>query len=330
MSLRLIQLRNDDGTRCVVASDASGIGQRVAGVTTTYELANIAISTGATLVAAATSRLTGEPIDVAQAQAQGRLLAPIDHPDSAHVYLTGTGLTHLGSAEGRDKMHKAAAGGTLTDSMRMFNMGLEGGKPKGDAIGVQPEWFYKGDGSNICASDTSLPSPGFALDGSEEPEIAGIYVIDADGNPRRLGYCLANEFSDHITERGNYLWLAHSKLRCAGLGAELLTGELPSDVRGTSRILRDGKTIWEKPFLTGEANMSHSLANLEYHQFKNATFRRPGDVHVHFFGTATLSFSDGIATRTGDVFEIEAPPFKLPLRNKLAITTEPTLKITAL
>lgn len=63
--------------------------------------------------------------------------------------------------------------------------------------------------------------------------------------------------------------------------------------------------------------MSHSIANLEHHHFKYALFRRPGDIHVHFFGTATLSFSEGIATRPGDVFEIEAAPFGLPLRNRL-------------
>ena len=61
--------------------------------------------------------------------------------------------------------------------------------------------------------------------------------------------------------------------------------------------------------------MSHSIANLEHHHFKYAQFRRPGDVHVHFFGTATLSFADGIATREGDVFEVSAEPFTLPLRN---------------
>ena len=63
--------------------------------------------------------------------------------------------------------------------------------------------------------------------------------------------------------------------------------------------------------------MSHSLANLEWHQFKYAQFRRPGDVHVHFFGTATLSFADGFTTAPGDEFEIEASPFSLPLRNRL-------------
>lgn len=43
----------------------------------------------------------------------------------------------------------------------------------------------------------------------------------------------------------------------------------------------------------------------------------PASVHVHFFGTATLSFSDGVTTRDGDVFEIEADAFSLPVRNPL-------------
>ena len=97
-------------------------------------------------------------------------------------------------------------------------------------------------------------------------------------------------------ERQNYLWLAHSKLRQCSFGPELLLGDLPDDVRGTSRIRRGKKVIFEQPFLTGEANMSHSIANLEAHHFKYAGFRRPGDVHVHIFGTATLSFAAGFKT----------------------------------
>jgi hypothetical protein len=244
---------------------------------------------------------------------------PIDHVDPAHLILTGTGLTHLGSAEGRDKMHKAAqAGEQLTDSMRMFLMGVEGGKPAEGVVGAQPEWFYKGDGSHVVGPGAPLTSPAFAQDGGEEPEIAGVYIIGADGTPHRLGFCLANEFSDHIVERGNYLWLAHSKLRQAALGPELLTGELPADVRGASRILRGNEIVWEKPFLSGEANMSHTIANLEHHHFKYDIFRRPGDVHVHFFGTATLSFSEGFQTQLGDIFEIGAAPFLYPVRNSLA------------
>lgn len=313
--MRLVQYRTPTGERELACLDGDK-ATRVEGVDSTYALARAALAEGQSLADAATAR-TGAAVDLSSAEAEGRLLAPIDHPDPAHCFLTGTGLTHLGSAEGRDKMHRDASGGNVTDSMRMFRMGLEGGKPATGETGVQPEWFYKGDGSCIVAPRADLPSPDFALDGSEEPEIAGIYLIDDRGRPRRLGYALANEFSDHVTEKGNYLWLAHSKLRAAALGAELLLGELPQDVRGTSRIVRGNETIWERPFLSGEANMSHSIANLEHHHFKYGLFRRPGDVHVHFFGTATLSFAENVTTREGDVFEIEASPFAIPLRNRM-------------
>jgi hypothetical protein len=207
---------------------------------------------------------------------------------------------------------------------------VESGKPAPGETGCQPEWFYKGDGGCLVASGRELTSPHFALDSGEEPEIAGIYIIDGEGNPRRLGFALANEFSDHVTERGNYLWLAHSKLRPAAVGPELLLGELPQQVRGTSRILRDGAVIWEKPFVSGEEGMSHSIGNLEHHHFKYELFRRPGDVHVHFFGTATLSFADGIQTEEGDLFEIAADPFLLPLRNRLRRADPPRFEVQPL
>lgn len=76
--------------------------------------------------------------------------------------------------------------------------------------------------------------------------------------------------------------------------------------------------------------MSHTIANLEHHHFKYGLFRRPGDVHVHFFGTATLSFSDGVRTEPGDVFEIEAAPFRLPVRNPIAIAEEESVTVKAL
>jgi hypothetical protein len=301
------------GARGVAALDDTGAAWQVRGAASTRELALQALAASIGLREMAQQR-AGEVIDLTAVT----LLCPIDHVDPAHLLVSGTGLTHLGSAEGRDKMHRAAAAGeTLTDSMRMFLMGVDRGKPDTGAIGVQPEWFYKGDGNILVAPGEALTAPGFAEDGSEEPEIAGVYLIDPQGNPVRLGFVLGNEFSDHVVERTNYLWLAHSKLRPAALGPELLLGELPTSVRGTSRILRDGKLIWEKPFLSGEANMSHSIANLEHHHFKNAQFRRAGDLHVHFFGTATLSFSDGLTTQHGDIFEIEADAFRLPVRNSL-------------
>ena len=300
------------GARHVAALDTNGSARLVTDVATVRQLALDALAASASLAALAGAR-AGESVDLTTVT----LLSPIDHDDPAHLLVTGTGLTHLGSAEGRDKMHSAAAAGQATDSMRMFLMGEKGGKPASGTVGVQPEWFYKGDGSILVAPGAPLERPHFAEDGSEEPEIAGVYLNDAEGNPVRLGFALGNEFSDHVVERENYLWLAHSKLRQAALGPELLLGDLPAEVRGISRIIRDGATLWEKPFLSGEANMSHSIANLEHHHFKYALFRRPGDVHVHFFGTATLSFSDGIKTQQADVFEVTADAFSLAVRNPL-------------
>jgi hypothetical protein len=314
--LRLIQHRAETGDRSVLAADGTS-ARRVNEVATMRELAMQAIDAGIGLAEAVARLGIGEEVDAAVELAAGRIVAPVDHPDPAHLMMSGTGLTHLGSADARDRMHRMAAAEQQTDSMRIFMEGVEGGKPGEGKTGCQPEWFYKGDGTQIVGPGEPLAMPAFALDGGEEPELAGIYLIGADGVPCRLGLCLANEFSDHVTERHNYLWLAHSKLRRAALGPELLVGSPPDHVEGVSRIRRGGAVVWEQPFLSGEANMSHSLANLEWHQFKYAQFRRPGDVHVHFLGTATLSFSDGFATEEGDEFEIEASPFTLPLRNRL-------------
>jgi hypothetical protein len=304
--------------------------RRVQGATSIYALARTAIAQRSTLVAVIEAAGYGEEIDLHAELRDGRVLTPIDHPDSAHLWLTGTGLTHLGSAEARDRMHAAAQAEQASDSLKMFRMGLEGGKPPLGETGVQPEWFYKGDGRSLVAPEKVLPMPDFALDGGEEAELAGVYLIGDDGRPYRLGFTLANEFSDHVTERTNYLYLAHSKLRPAALGPELLLGTPPSDIRGTVRIRREAQVLWERPFLTGEANMSHALHNLEHHHFKYPLFRRPGDVHVHFFGTATLSFADGVRAEVGDVFEIEAAPFALPLRNRLGRLAAPVPDVRVL
>jgi hypothetical protein len=293
----------------------------VKGAASVYALAMEAVETGRRIADVVAAKGLGEAVDLPALAAAGKVTLPITHPDPAHLHLTGTGLTHLGSASTRDSMHAKANAADASDSMKMFRMGLEGGKPA-QLPGVQPEWFYKGNGMMAVAPGAALTVPGFGQDGGEEPEIAGIYVIGPDGAPARVGWALANEFSDHVMERVNYLYLAHSKLRPASFGPEILVGDLPADIRGTSRIRRGGEVIWEKPFLSGEANMSHSFANLEHHHFKYGVFCQPGDLHVHMFGTATLSFADGIKTQGGDVFEIEAAPFGLPLTNPLSFAPD--------
>lgn len=316
--MNIVQVLDSRGKRRVGLVNAETI-VLLKKVSRTTELASLALKEGMKLSKAAASLATAATENYAAALKENRLLPPVDHEDPAHCMIAGTGLTHLGSASARDSMHAKLEGkpDDLTDSLKMFKMGLEGGKPAKGKAGVQPEWFYKGDGSWLAAPGGVLPKPSFALDGGEEPELAGLYMIDPRGNPVRLGFALGNEYSDHLTERQNYLFLAHSKLRHCAIGPEMIAGAAPNNISGMSRIRRKGTTIWEKPFLTGEANMSHTLANLEYHHFKYAGFRRPGDVHIHFFGTATLSIADGIVTEDGDEFEISSPAFGAPLRNRL-------------
>ena len=330
--MNLIQFRTEAGGRAVGAI-AGNEAHVVRDAVSVYELALEAIAARKSLADHVAGRGLGERIDPAQILAAGRMLSPVDHPDPAHLYVTGTGLTHLGSASTRDAMHRTdeqPAEVPQTDTMRMFRMGIEGGKPAPGQVGVQPEWFYKGNGHAVAAPGAPIPSPAFAKDAGEEPEIAGIYIIGEDGRPYRLGFALSNELSDHVTERENYLYLAHSKLRSCSFGPELRLGALPDHVEGVSRIVRDGKTLWEKTFLSGEDNMSHTIANLEHHHFKYGLFRQPGDVHVHMFGTATFSFGDGVRTMPGDLFEISEPQFGLPLRNAVAWEPAETVSVQPL
>jgi hypothetical protein len=316
--MRIVQFLDDhDSRRVGIVLDADTIAS-LGQVESVYDLAQSALREGVTLEAAIDSTPRAETFNYADLVARGRLLAPLQHPDPAHFLISGTGLTHLGSAETRNAMHQKLQTdeAQLTDSMRMFRMGLEGGKPASGSTGVQPEWFYKGDGSNVVAPGQPIIVPRFSLDLGDEAEIVGLYIIDDSGQPHRIGFALGNEYSDHKTERMNYLYLAHSKLRPCSFGPEILLGELPASVSGMSRIRRDGKVIWEKEFLSGEDNMSHSIANLEFHHFKYQAFRRPGDLHAHYFGTGTLSLADGITTQPGDVFELESPGFGRALRNE--------------
>ncbi len=325
--MRFIQYLDDDGNHRVgCTSTDAGRVRRLDGTASLLALAQAAWEHGRSLTQLAETRLGAlEATPLAKLLDGLRVLTPLMHDDPAHCLVSGTGLTHLGSAATRDAMHAkvgAQPESALSDSMRMFKWGLEGGRPLAGQAGVAPEWFYKGDGRIVVAPGAPLPSPAFALDAGEEPELVGLYWIAPDGTPCRLGFAVGNEFSDHVTERQNYLYLAHSKLRACAVGPELAAGPIPADLQGTSRIRRGGEVIWEKPFATGEANMCHSLENLEYHHFKYPQHRRPGDVHLHFFGTATLSFADGVKVEPGDRFEIEQPALGAALVNPVVVDRE--------
>jgi hypothetical protein len=331
--MRLVQFKSRAGERKIGVVEGEGAAlQTLGGFGAVYDLAWHAIAEGQTLEQAVAGQAREGAADYDAIIAEGRLLAPLDHPEPSRLWITGTGLTHLGSADARDKMHDLAHGSDaeLTDSMKIFRMGLVGGKPPAGEIGVQPEWFYKGVGTCVVPPEADLPLPSFALAGGEEAEIVGLYLIGPDGNPWRLGFTLGNEFSDQVTEALNYLYLAHSKLRACSFGPELLTGTLPQDVRGKIRVLREDKTLWEGDFTSGEDNMSHSIQNLEHYHFRYEMFRRPGDLHAFFFGAPQLSCASGVKAQVGDRFEIDVPAFGRPLRNGMRAASAVPFAVRAL
>lgn len=332
--MRLVQFLDDEGQRRVgIVSNDGHTLSALAAAATVRELAASAIDNGHGLAEEIGEKERGALFGLDDLLARGRVLPPLDHEEPNRLWLTGTGLTHIGSAQARDRMHELAhsdGDGDLTDSMKIFKMGLEGGKPRDGGIGVQPEWFYKGTGTSVVPPGEDMPMPAFALAGGEEAEIVGLYIIGRDGTPWRIGYAISNEFSDQVTEAQNYLYLAHSKLRACSFGPELFVGDLPQDIRGTVRVIRNGSVLWEGEFASGEQNMSHSIANLEHYHFRYDMFRRPGDLHAYFFGAPILSCAHGIETRDGDIFEIDVPAFGKPLRNTLRRQTTPAFAVRSL
>jgi hypothetical protein len=320
VATRLTQLKKGDERRVALVEEPRL--HLLEGVRSIYELATSAIADGAELSRVAQLRATDDFLDydlVYSGRSEWRVLSAMDHPNEpARCIVSGTGLTHLGSASDRQAMHAAAAE-QLTDSMKIFRWGLEGGRPAPGVIGTAPEWFYKGTGLGLRAHGEPLDVPAYAEDGGEEAEVAGVYLIAVDGTPRRVGMAAGNDFSDHQFEKKNYLNLAGSKLRTCALGPELVIDPEFKEVAVDVKIERAGGVLWSKSFRTGEAAMCHSLQNIEHHHFKFEGHRRAGDVHIHFFGTASLSFGDGVRLENGDVMHVAAAGFGRPLRNPVRI-----------
>ena len=327
--LRLIQISHPDQGRRIglVSDDTISI---LGSFSTAYEAAFAALSEMRPLEGLLLSGGVESVVsynDVYEGRSSWRVLVPFDHPsEPSRCLVSGTGLTHLASAETRQKMHADVE--HETDSMRMYRWGVEGGRPAAGKIGTAPEWFYKGSGLILRAHGDPLEVPPYAGDGGEEPEIAGIYLVDESGAPRRIGMAIGNEFSDHKTERRNYLYLAPSKLRQCSLGPELIVDPDFTHVPGVVSIERDGETIWSKAIASGEQRMSHSLANVEHHHFKYLQHRRQGDVHVHFFGADAFSFGAGLELVDGDVMIVAFEGFGRPLRNSLRVSKEDEALVT--
>ncbi len=328
--IRLAQLQGPGGRRVAVVQEPLLL--LLDGCASVYDLARTCLGENRSPEAVVASLQGKEQVpydEVYAGTSEWRLLPAADHPqEPARCLVSGTGLTHVASANNRQAMHGKPE--ELTDSMRMYRWGVEGGKPAPGEIGVAPEWFYKGNGTSLRAHNEALAIPGFSDDGGEEPEIAGVYLIDDAGVPRRIGFTQGNEFSDHEFERHNYLYLAASKLRTCAIGPELVIGAAFDDVPGTVSIERGGNRLWSRSIRTGEETMSHSVANLEHHHFKFEAHRRQGDLHVHYFGADAFSFGDGIRLQDGDIMEVHFEGYGRALRNTVQRSVIPQRPVEAL
>ena len=104
--MRLVQFLDRAGARTVgVVSESGATLEVIGGAQRVYDMAMEAIRCNVALAQIAGEWQTKELVSYEEVIAEGRLLPPLDHADAARWLVTGTGLSHLGSAAARDSMH---------------------------------------------------------------------------------------------------------------------------------------------------------------------------------------------------------------------------------
>src|SRR5688500_15138462 len=106
-AVRRVALVDEPYLRLLVANADENRAKR--DIESVYALAAEAIRTSTPLSELARCHATGEALDydaIYSGASPWRLVSPIDHPDeSSRCIVSGTGLTHIGSARDRHKMH---------------------------------------------------------------------------------------------------------------------------------------------------------------------------------------------------------------------------------
>lgn len=265
---------------------------------TAYDFATAATETGQKLRELLSTDLSGIVLDYREVYAlkSGWTFLPsFDHPEHTACCLVS----------GCANAHGANAHDGKTDA----------------AVPAAPPWFLKGNGMHLRAHGEALTIPAYALSGSEEAELAAVYLIGPDGVPRRIGLTPGNEFADSAMAAKDSRLLSRAKLRTCSIGPELALDAEFQDVAGSVTVERsvDGirSAIWSKQIRTGEKHTAFRLEQIEQHHFEFEAHRIPGDVHVHFLGGSISSFADGLVLDEGDEVVIQWDGFGLPLRNPI-------------
>jgi len=310
--MNLIQFQDNDVMR--IGFDAEGNGTIVCfkNPGSLYDFFTHHISMGEDIERSINNELGNKIVSYSDLLFNRQIQIPVAPTDLSHCHVSGVGLTHSSSVLIGSKSNN------LTDVERVHLAGLEQGKPNKMQLGARPAWFYKGNGNLLRPTGEILDIPLLAKGVGEEAELVAIYIIDKNRVPRRVGFSLGNEFSDHLLEKENLYYLPQAKMLNCSVGAEIFPGELPNNMKGKIEILnKEEELTWGVDIETGWSKLIHSLENIENYAFQNAIFCMPGDVHYLFLGSDKLSFSDGVVLNDGDQIKIYGNLFSFPLVNKI-------------
>ncbi|MFC7897502.1 fumarylacetoacetate (FAA) hydrolase [Streptomyces sp. NPDC057381] len=180
---------------------------------------------------------------------------------------------------------------------------------------VAPNWFFKGFGDWLRMPDQALTVPTKAVALIEEPEVALVYVNDAEGTPHYAGYTFGNDLCDIGLHRQNPGWNPYCKLCDTSIAPWLFLDEPPRTVTGTTVIERDGVTAWEGPFDCGADALYFDVQAMVDNLFEYPALRRPGLVNYVLLGADEASFHDGFRIADGDRITIDVKSHDVTLSN---------------
>lgn len=180
-----------------------------------------------------------------------------------------------------------------------------------------PKWFFKGfgDWARLPGEPLTVPANPVAL--IEEPEVALVYVNDADGNPHYAGYTFGNDLCDIGLHRENPAYNPYCKLCDTALTPWLFLDAPPRTVTGRVTIVRDGATAWEGSFDCGADALYFRVQDMVEHLFSFPAVRRPGLVNYVLLGADEASFHDGFRIADGDRIAIDVKSHDVTFENEV-------------
>ena len=295
--MRLVQLAGPDGRRVALVEEPRL--RLLEGCRSVYDLASECLKEGVSLprghrtARGPTNSSTTTPF--MRAQSDWRICPSADVPsEPARCLVSGTGLTHKASAKNRDAMHAAAQ--AVTDSTRMYQSGVEGGKPAPGRSGSRARVVLQGMRHGAAGAQRAADCSGIR-GGRRRGAGSSGRVPDRCARARRGGSDSRWAMSFPITcwsARTICIWRPRN---CAPAPSVRNSWWMAISIWCPERYRSNAasRILWSREIRTGESAMCHSLANIEHHHFKFEFHRRPGDLHIHFFGADAFSFGDGVA-----------------------------------